>query len=145
MQLYSSLCSLQYSAGHSTRRQLSVSFLSDKLVYQAQLPPHTFRNCVFLPPVAICLLEGISAVAWKWLSDTAGRWSEREEKKKKNSTGKKVQMGKPLTHELRPQQQGKAQWLGVEIQHQGTWQGAILCIHAPVAFLGREGGALGWF
>lgn len=96
MQLYSSLCSLQYSAGHSTRRQLSVSFLSDKLVYQAQLPPHTFRNCVFLPPVAICLLEGISAVAWKWLSDTAGRWSEREEKKKKEFHREKGTNGKTI-------------------------------------------------
>lgn len=54
-------------------------------------------------------------------------------------------MGKPLTHELRPQHQGKTQWLGVEVQHQGTWQGVILHIHAPVVFLGREGGALGWF
>ena len=151
-----------------------MSFLSDKLVYQALLLPYTFRNCGFIPAVAIWD-DSLRAKRDFWCSLEVGKRYSREtvREEKKSSLGKKEQMVKLLTLELctfflncpttlgvyysvpspcspgvlsaRPRYQGKAQWLGMVVHYQGTWQGAILCIHTPVVFLGLEGGALGWF
>lgn len=80
---YSSLCSLQHSASRSTCWQLFVSFLSDKSVYWALLPPYTFTNCFFLPAIAIWD-DSLRARRDSWCSlEVAEQFSGQKERKKR--------------------------------------------------------------